>query len=357
MYGTQSEIQRIQSKLQRLGQSNPHRAGGADGAERQTDEPSGAAVDGGAQSSEVDDRGDRSDLQTQDAVVSSVVHETSSRHNPCRSNTLQTSALQASALQTSTLQTSTLPTREGQGVEPLFLANGVGQDVGTAEESDADVVSAMSHDGASMQADRDLLSTFLSTNKRYSTPAGQQALREMEKVIDLHDAVPEAVAFVPPAWPQQVSAVDAQAKANVQQLAYHLRQGVAVRPEGGDWDPGRTYRREFGEDGRYGLSGAGEIGAETPEWESSAEELSAFRPSPRFTLAQGGLWLAIAIVVRMAIDRLLLQFPGLWIVMAAMVLTPVAIALYQTAVNPQSTVHSGRRLLVIMMGLLIGGQL
>ena len=254
MYGRQSEIQRIQSKLQRIGQSNPHRAVELD----------------------------------QDAF-----------------------------------QKGSEP---GQGTEDLA-------DLSLEQEA---------HESDSGES-------FVSTRDRYSSPAGQQALQEMEKVVEQPHPFPDAVTFFPQhSWPQQIQPVNNEVRQNIHQLADTLRQPFQVQQQEVNPSYEQSSQDFVAHYGGHSDSTAAEL------WPSGWSLLKA---RPRFTMSQGLVWLVGSIVVRVGIDRLLLVFPHLWIVMAAVVLTPVAIALYQTAVNPQSTVHSGRRLLVIMMGLLIGGQL
>jgi len=79
----------------------------------------------------------------------------------------------------------------------------------------------------------------------------------------------------------------------------------------------------------------------------------AFSPSLTGTI----LWLGGSIFVRIGLDALLLAYPMLWPPAIALVITPAAIAIYRTTVAPQSSFLLGRRLLLIMIGLLIGGRL
>lgn len=69
------------------------------------------------------------------------------------------------------------------------------------------------------------------------------------------------------------------------------------------------------------------------------------------------IWLGGSMLVRMGLDALLVAHPILWPLAIALVVTPAAIAIYRTAVDPQSSVLLGRRLLLIMIGLLLGGRL
>ncbi|MGF1499954.1 MAG: hypothetical protein ACFB8W_24470 [Elainellaceae cyanobacterium] len=80
-------------------------------------------------------------------------------------------------------------------------------------------------------------------------------------------------------------------------------------------------------------------------------------PSTKITLQDAVLWVMGAAIARIVLDLLLASYPTLWLPIAAMVVTPAAIAIYCTAVDPDSSFIMGRRLLLIMIGLLIGGRL
>ncbi len=69
------------------------------------------------------------------------------------------------------------------------------------------------------------------------------------------------------------------------------------------------------------------------------------------------IWVGGSILMRMGLDALLVAYPALWPPAIALVVTPAAIAIYRTAVYPQSSFLLGRRLLLIMIGLLLGGRL
>ncbi|MEB3356480.1 MAG: hypothetical protein VKK04_07115 [Synechococcales bacterium] len=80
-------------------------------------------------------------------------------------------------------------------------------------------------------------------------------------------------------------------------------------------------------------------------------------PTPKITVQDAVLWVTGAAIARVALDLLLASYPTLWLPVAAMVVTPAAIAIYCTAVDPDSSFTMGRRLLFVMVGLLIGGRL
>lgn len=75
------------------------------------------------------------------------------------------------------------------------------------------------------------------------------------------------------------------------------------------------------------------------------------------TMQQGVLWFAGAVIARVGIDLMLAAFPQLWLPAIALIVTPAAIAVYRTTVQPKSSIAWGCRLLVIMLGLLVGGRL
>ncbi|MGF1514218.1 MAG: hypothetical protein ACFB5Z_11060 [Elainellaceae cyanobacterium] len=68
------------------------------------------------------------------------------------------------------------------------------------------------------------------------------------------------------------------------------------------------------------------------------------------------LWVAASAAVRVGLDLLLATYAGLWLPVIALIIAPAAIALYQTAVNPKAGFVLGGRLLLIMIGLLLGGR-
>lgn len=69
------------------------------------------------------------------------------------------------------------------------------------------------------------------------------------------------------------------------------------------------------------------------------------------------LWLGGAVIVRIAADLFLASHPGFWLPVVALMVAPTAIAVYRTTVAPQSSLVWGYRLLLIMIGLLLGGRL
>jgi hypothetical protein len=78
---------------------------------------------------------------------------------------------------------------------------------------------------------------------------------------------------------------------------------------------------------------------------------------PSFSLQTATIWVIGAVVARVGLDLLLLAFPGMWIPVIGLIVAPAAIALYRTTVAPQTGIVWGYRLLLVMIGLLIGGRL
>lgn len=64
-----------------------------------------------------------------------------------------------------------------------------------------------------------------------------------------------------------------------------------------------------------------------------------------------------AVIVRVVLDMVLVSFPGFWTPAIALLVTPAAIAVYRGSHTPQSGLVWGYRLLIIMIGLLLGARL
>ncbi|MGF1538659.1 MAG: hypothetical protein ACFB4J_19530 [Elainellaceae cyanobacterium] len=80
-------------------------------------------------------------------------------------------------------------------------------------------------------------------------------------------------------------------------------------------------------------------------------------PLSDLTLQDALLWVTASAAVRVGLDLLLATYAGLWLPVIALITAPAAIALYRTAVNPEAGFLLGRRLLLIMIGLLLGGRM
>ena len=78
---------------------------------------------------------------------------------------------------------------------------------------------------------------------------------------------------------------------------------------------------------------------------------------PPITLLDIVIWVAGAAIARIGINLLLGTFPGLWPAVVALIVTPAAIAVYRTTVAPHTGFVLGYRLMLIMVGLLLGGRL
>lgn len=78
---------------------------------------------------------------------------------------------------------------------------------------------------------------------------------------------------------------------------------------------------------------------------------------PSFSLPDAVIWVVGSTIARVGINLVLASFPGLWLPIVALILTPAAIAIYQIAVSPETGSIWGYRLFLVMAGLLIGGRL
>lgn len=78
---------------------------------------------------------------------------------------------------------------------------------------------------------------------------------------------------------------------------------------------------------------------------------------PSFSLPDAVIWVVGSTIARVVINLVLASFPGLWLPVVALILTPAAIAIYQIAVSPETGSIWGYRLFLVMAGLLIGGKL
>ncbi|MBD2069105.1 hypothetical protein H6F93_16550 [Leptolyngbya sp. FACHB-671] len=78
---------------------------------------------------------------------------------------------------------------------------------------------------------------------------------------------------------------------------------------------------------------------------------------PSFSLPDAVIWVIGSTIARVGINLVLASFPGLWLPIVALILTPAAIAIYQIAVSPEAGSIWGYRLFLVMAGLLIGGKL
>ncbi|MBE9103282.1 hypothetical protein [Vacuolonema iberomarrocanum] len=80
------------------------------------------------------------------------------------------------------------------------------------------------------------------------------------------------------------------------------------------------------------------------------------QPGHDISLPNAAAWLVGATLTRMAIDALLASHPAFWLPAVAVIIAPAAIAAYRTTVAPESSIQWGYRLLLIMVGLLLGGR-
>lgn len=81
------------------------------------------------------------------------------------------------------------------------------------------------------------------------------------------------------------------------------------------------------------------------------------QPGSEMSLPKAAAWLFGATLARMAIDAVLVSYPAFWLPAVGLIIAPAAIAAYRTTVAPESSIQWGYRLLLIMVGLLLGGRL
>ncbi|MBD1909550.1 MULTISPECIES: hypothetical protein [unclassified Leptolyngbya] len=89
---------------------------------------------------------------------------------------------------------------------------------------------------------------------------------------------------------------------------------------------------------------------------ASATATTAPEGSGTISLPIAVLWLMGSTVARMAIDIVLASHPGLYLPAVLLIAAPAAIAMYRTTVAPETSIEWGYRLLLIMVGLLLGGR-
>ncbi|MEO1145741.1 MAG: hypothetical protein AAFY26_09095 [Cyanobacteria bacterium J06638_22] len=88
----------------------------------------------------------------------------------------------------------------------------------------------------------------------------------------------------------------------------------------------------------------------------AATSSAVVQSNPDMSLQQAATWLVGATLARMAIDALLVSYPVFWLPAVGLIIAPAAIAAYRTTVAPESSIQWGYRLLLIMVGLLLGGR-
>lgn len=91
---------------------------------------------------------------------------------------------------------------------------------------------------------------------------------------------------------------------------------------------------------------------------SKMQKRSAQRSkSSPFSVRHTVMLLVGAIVTRVLLDTLLAIFPGLWLPAIAIMVTPSAIAIYRRPLTRESGLVWGYRLVLVLLGLLIGGRI
>lgn len=78
---------------------------------------------------------------------------------------------------------------------------------------------------------------------------------------------------------------------------------------------------------------------------------------PSMSMMTAATWFVGAAVARLVMDALIVSYPLFWFPAVGIIITPAAIALYRTTVAPETSLKWGFRLLLILLGLLLGGRL
>ncbi|MBD2462712.1 hypothetical protein H6G89_16860 [Oscillatoria sp. FACHB-1407] len=83
------------------------------------------------------------------------------------------------------------------------------------------------------------------------------------------------------------------------------------------------------------------------------------QPPTEFTsaLAEAIAWIAASAAVRIVMDWLLASSTDFWIPVLIGIVTPAAIAVGLSTLMPQLSLVLGYRLILVMIGLLLGGKL
>lgn len=100
-------------------------------------------------------------------------------------------------------------------------------------------------------------------------------------------------------------------------------------------------------------------GASTaPKSRRRATAATSVQPAtrPDVSLPRAAAWLVGATLARLAIDAVLVSYPAFWLPAVGLIIAPAAIAAYRTTIAPETSIQWGYRLLLIMVGLLLGGR-
>lgn len=84
---------------------------------------------------------------------------------------------------------------------------------------------------------------------------------------------------------------------------------------------------------------------------------AAHDQAPSFGAQDAVAWFIGAVLARLALNWIIASHPAFWLPAVAVVIAPAAIAIYRTSASPQTSLVWGYRLLLIMLGLLVGGRL
>lgn len=331
MYGSQLEIQRIQSKLRQIGQTHPYRAVEESALPERShssilnDTPPDPQLMGARPPSPIVSRRTTADLYK--SVAGRQARLAMAQVSP---------VLGVATQRSSAAKMPDLPSVPPPSVSPLPVPPP--SVVSPSTSSQPIAPSPVSQTASRVMAYQTASELATQLRQQYSTQSS---------AVDLHSAHPyprsQGIQGEWSSGRSPTSQAHGFSRANALAAIW-----AAIAAKGQHWWPDRG--RSSAHDPQNNRTVAHGVA-------SPSTAVTRPKRTRRFLLPQAVRWFVGAMVVRVLIDGLLLVFPSLQLVVMTVVLTPVAIALYQTTVNPQGSVHSGRRLLVVMMGLLMGGQL
>ncbi|MBE9179877.1 hypothetical protein IQ268_15000 [Oculatella sp. LEGE 06141] len=106
-----------------------------------------------------------------------------------------------------------------------------------------------------------------------------------------------------------------------------------------------------------GLSLLGILNAAPPRRRTRRTARRGMSAQAGFSAQTAMLWFIGAVAARVALNSVLAVFPAGWLPAVVLIVVPVAIAIYRTSASPQTSTVWGYRLLLVMLGLLLGGRL
>jgi len=373
MYGSPVEIKRIQSKLRQIGHSSPHRVATTGHDEHSSIRKSSRSA-GTHTVSSIDQDAGRNTEQN-------IGQDTRQQIGQDANQGIGQSSLQNTrdGHPAATLPVRSTPPVSNLEPDPLYPSQATAQ-VTTQPTPNGTLAPSMA--AASIQSSG---GQGGQPRNLYSSRAGQQALATMAAVVPARDNHPPSVsnADIQMHGSAHAAISDPSASQRAYALASELRQhsaGNGHRQRSRDRSTERfaaqaavapsgitaahpPIRRSVRASGRslYALGEqARAIGSQVfrrllRQWIHP----DTVQIRGRLSLSVALRWFVGAVIARLVIDAVLELFatPFLFMVILTLLLTPIVLTLYQTAIDPPSTAQSIRRILIVLVGLLLGGQL